>query len=89
MDHDLTTAWMVLKVLGGGGLSFSLRPVEATSALGSLSFVRPLAIGPLRDVPSLSWHRSSKRSNVCTWQTIPGSAAEPYARQIRPVSSLP
>lgn len=60
MDHDLTATWMVLKVLSGGCLGLGLRVVQATRTLCHLSFVRPLAVWPLRDVPSLSWHQSSK-----------------------------
>jgi len=67
---------MVLKVLGSGCLGLGLRVVQATRTLCPLSFVRPLAVWPLRDVPSLSWHQSSKRSNVCTWQKIPAPPAE-------------
>lgn len=54
MNHDLTATWPVLKVLGGSRLSFGLRVVKASRTVGSLSFVRPLAIRPLRHVPSLS-----------------------------------
>lgn len=54
MEDDLSASWTILKVLRGGCLSFGLRPVEAASALCPLGSVRPLAVWPLRDVPSLS-----------------------------------
>jgi hypothetical protein len=56
VDHDLTATWTVLKVLGSSRLGLGLRVVQATRTLCPLSFVRPLAVWSLRDVPSLSWH---------------------------------